>query len=448
MDNRIMKWNELMKKAPFNGVILLAEDGKILFHKALGHADRENHRLLTQDSIFELASLSKPFTATAIMMLAEAGKLTIEDQVTQWIAGFPYREVAIEHLLNHTSGIPEYMELLTEQWDHRKIAENSDVLDLLMTHQPEAYFHPGEDWAYTNTNYVILALLIERVSGKPFATYLQEEIFVPLGMRHTFVHDPKHNLSQSIDDAHGYVYDLDSSQYVRPTDVPELDYVTYMGGIQGDGAIKSNAKDLLTFEQALYTERLVSRQTLKRAMSPTHLPGKEAIGYGWGWLIDSDQERGTRVGHTGGWPGYSTCLYRFIDSRKTLIFLCNEEMDPVYEYEIIEAALAILFHASYEYPKHPKHKEAVKIDIQTCQKFEGIYQHPEEEKLLVEIKIEEDRLYCQMTGQVKVKLHPLSETVFFIPNTSIQLQFVTDQGQESLVYSEQEGETISLTKLR
>lgn len=448
MDNRIVKWNELMGKAPFNGVILLAEDGKIIFHTAAGYADRENHRLLNQDSVFELASLSKPITATAIMILEEAGKLTIEDQVTQWIAEFPYPKVTIEHLLNHTSGIPEYMELVMEQWDHGKRAENSDVLDLLITHQPEAYFHPGEDWAYTNTNYVILALIIEKVSGKSFSAYLQDEIFLPLGMTNTFVNTSKLSSSKPIDYAHGYVYDLDSNEYVRPADVPELDYVNYMGGIQGDGAINSNAKDLLTFEQALYTERLVSYKTLNRAMSPTHLPGREPTGYGWGWLIDSDKERGTRVGHTGGWPGYSTCMHRFIDSRKTLIFLCNEEMDPVYENEIIEAAMAILFHSPYEYSKLPKHKEAVNIDIQTCQKFEGTYQFPEEEKLLVEIKIEEDRLYCQMTGQVKVKLHPLSETQFFIPNTSIQLEFVVHDGEQSMIYSEQEGETISLTKLR
>ncbi|MGG3804998.1 serine hydrolase domain-containing protein [Metabacillus fastidiosus] len=446
MQNLTARLKELAEYAELNGVLMLAEEGNTIFHHASGYADRENNRLLDRDSVFELASVSKPFTAIAIMILKEKGYLNFDDKVSNWLRDFPYKDVLIRHLLNHTSGLPEYMQLVMEQWDHEQIAENRDVLKLLIDYSPEVYFKPGEHWAYTNTNYVLLALIIEEVSGKTFADYMKEEIFSTLGMNDTFVFNAKYNHGIK-NYALGHVYDPSSDEYVRPDSFLDLDYVKYMGGIQGDGAINSNAKDLLIFDQALYTEQLVSYSTLREAMSQTVLKGEEPIGYGLGWVIREIEETGMMVGHNGGWPGYSTCFCRFIDHNKTLIYLCNEEVDTEFENGILQAATNILFDLSYILPEKPQHKKAVEIELNECSKLEGTYQSPDEEGLFAKVFIENGHLYLQLSGQVKVALHPLSVTKFFIKNTSIEINFSIQNEQVSHIYWEEEGETIVLNKI-
>ncbi|MED4534368.1 serine hydrolase domain-containing protein [Metabacillus fastidiosus] len=446
MQNRTARLKELVEYAELNGVLLLAEEGNIIFHHASGYADRKNNMLLDGDSVFELASVSKPFTAIAVMILKEKGHLNFDDKVSDWLEEFPYEDVLIRNLLNHTSGLPEYMQLVMEQWDHKQIAENRDVLKLLIDYSPEVYFKPGEHWAYTNTNYMLLALIIEKASGKAFADYMNEAIFSTLEMNNTFVFNAKH--SHGIKNyAFGHVYDPSSDGYVHSDNFSDLAYVKYMGGIQGDGAINSNAKDLLIFDQALYTEKLISYSTLKETMSKTVLTGEESVDYGLGWVIRESEETGMMVGHNGGWPGYSTCFCRFIDHNKTLIYLCNEETDTEFENRILQAATNILFDLPYIFSEKPIRKKAVEIELNECSKLEGMYQSPNQEELLAKVFIENGHLYLQLSGQVKVALHPLSVTKFFIKNTSIEINFSIQNEQVSHLYWEEDGETIVLNKI-
>lgn len=197
----------LGERNQFNGAVLAAEDGGILYHHAFGYADLPEKRLLQENSLFELASLSKPFTALAVVLLEEKGMLGYEDKVERWIPGFPYEGVTIRHLLNHTSGLPEYIECFFVNWDKSRVAVNQDVVDMLMNEQPPCYFAPNEDWLYSNTGYVLLAVLIEKASGMSYADFLKQHIFTPVGMANTRVYNRRLRPEQIDDYAYGYVYD-------------------------------------------------------------------------------------------------------------------------------------------------------------------------------------------------------------------------------------------------
>lgn len=166
----------LNEKSQINAAVLVAEDGDILYQGAFGYANLADKRLLKEHSLFELASLSKPFTALGILQLAQQGALNVEDPVERWITGFPYQGITIHNLLTHTSGLPDYMEWFLQHWDHNKIAVNQNIVDMLMNHQPQRYFAPGEGWLYSNTGYVLLAVIIEKASGLSFAEYMKKSL--------------------------------------------------------------------------------------------------------------------------------------------------------------------------------------------------------------------------------------------------------------------------------
>lgn len=167
----------LGEKHQFNGTVLAAEGGDILYHHSFGYAEMTEKRPLKTNSLFELASLSKPFTALGIILLEEKGILGYEDKVDRWLPGFPYQGVTIRHLLNHTSGLPDYMGWFFANWDSHKIAVNQDIVDMLMNEGLSGYFEPNEGWMYSNTGYVLLAVIIEKASGMSYADFIKTSIF-------------------------------------------------------------------------------------------------------------------------------------------------------------------------------------------------------------------------------------------------------------------------------
>lgn len=283
--------------------------------------------------------------------------LGYEDTVERWIPGFPYEGVTIRHLLNHTSGLPEYIEWFFANWNKSKIAVNQDVVDMLMNEQPPCYFAPNEGWLYSNTGYVLLAVLIEKASGMSYADFLKQHIFTPVSMANTRVYNRRLRPEQIEGYAYGYVYDVHSGQYVLPDDLEETSYVVYLDGIQGDGTVNSVTSDLFRFDQALYQDKLISEVSKEAAFSPVQLNNGETVDYGFGWVLQNSPEKGRIVSHSGGWPGYSTMMIRYIDHRKTLIYLSNMEQDADYEQAILKAAENILFDQPYEIPERPADKK-------------------------------------------------------------------------------------------
>jgi len=181
-------YDSMLLRRGFNGAILVAKNGRIIFEKYHGYFDLQKKDTLNEHSAFHLASVTKTFTAMAVLKLAENGKLNLEDDLKVFFPNFPYDGVTVRMLLNHRSGLPNYlyfMELLG--WDKKIVCSNSDILDYMVKYKPDLARKPGTHFSYCNTNYILLALLIEKASGKTYAEYLQQIFFTPLKMNDTYV---------------------------------------------------------------------------------------------------------------------------------------------------------------------------------------------------------------------------------------------------------------------
>ena len=184
-------------RGEFNGVVLVARKGVVQYHRALGTASMDGARPLKKESVFRLASVAKAFTSMSILMLRDEGKLSLDDDVRKYVPTLPYAGATIRHLLHHTSGLPDYVKLLDEYWDaeegdlsRRKFATNPDALGQLIKHKPPVRFAPGKRWDYSNTGYMLLALVVEKISGERFSDFLTRRIFAPFGMKETVLFTP------------------------------------------------------------------------------------------------------------------------------------------------------------------------------------------------------------------------------------------------------------------
>ncbi|MED2942480.1 serine hydrolase [Bacillus swezeyi] len=420
-----------------NAAVLIAEEGDILYQNSFGYSNLPEKRPLQEHSLFELASLSKPFTALGIMQLAQQGAVNIEDSVECWIPEFPYQGVTIHHLLTHTSGLPDYFEWFLNHWDHNKIAVNQDIVDMLINHQPPGYFSPGEGWLYSNTGYVLLAVIIEKASGLSFADFMKKSIFHPVNMRSTRVYNRRLQPEIIDDYAFGYVYDVHTGQYVLPDDLEETEYVYYLDGIQGDGTVNSTIQDLFLFDKALYTDSLINQASKELAFSPARLKNGETVDYGCGWVLQDNPEKGRIVSHSGGWPGYSTMMIRYIDHQKTFIYLSNVEQDDEYEQAIFKAVDNILFDQAYTIPDRPADKKKKEIDPAIYRRYIGSYSF--QDGTAVYVTSEKERLYMQIAGQVRFELFPSSETRFFLRSLSVEVEFIVEENAASRLIIFQNG---------
>lgn len=286
----------------FTGEILVAEKGHVIYEGAFGRADRGTGRLYTTTTPSCLASLSKPITAVAIMMLAEQGVLTYDAPLSRYLPGFSEAVGAttIRHLLTHTSGIPDYPTLNV---DHPGVS-NAEILAALQ-HVASPAFRPGQRYAYSNSGYVLLALIIERTSGESLARFLDARVFKPLGMRDTFVLTDPGQKTAGV--ARGY--DRDG----RPDD--------FEGMATGESGVYSTVIDLLRFDQALYTDTLVRQASLAQAFVPAHVQ-EGSTAYGFGWNIVNDAS-GVRVWHQGNTAGFRAFIERRLEDQTTVIMLTN-----------------------------------------------------------------------------------------------------------------------------
>lgn len=358
VDSNNLKYQQLDKlfttlsdEQKFNGNIMILEAGEVIYKGTFGYAELDKSKKLTYETVFELASVSKLFTALGIMILKEQGKLDYNDMVETILPELPYKGISIRNLLSHTSGLPDYMELFAQCWDRSKIATNQDVIEQLNIHKPAEHFKPNEKYEYSNTGYVLLAMIIEQVSGISFANFLNKYIFKPLDMESTRIFNRRFSLEVIDDYAYGYVYSEILGKYSLPDVLQEHDFVNYLDGIQGDGVVNSTLDDLRKLDRALYTEKLVSKATLKEAFSPVILSDNNTYDYGFGWQIRDNPETGKIVYHGGSWPGYRTWFSRYIDNDKTIIYLTNVEREREWTQTLIEVVENILFDRPYQIPE-------------------------------------------------------------------------------------------------
>lgn len=327
-------FSTLYRYDQFNGNILVAGKGSMIYKKSFGLANTGNGIPNTDSTEFPLASVSKTFTSTAILQLLEKKKLLLDAPCQQYLPGFPYPGITIRHLLTHTSGLPDY-ELYDPMIKENpgKVFTNADVMPALINwRQPLA--EPGKKWSYSNTNYSLLAILIERLSGMSFQGYLQRFIFTPAGMYHTYFQaDPFKVLNGNR--VVNYEYPWLFSAAVQPVDsIPRYKTRLYnLAGFTGQGNIMTTTGDMLRFDEALYTGRLLKQQTLQLAFAPAILNnGDTALaassigkaGYGLGWFIFRDTSAGKIVWHGGGVPGGLSIFMRNLSRNQAVIAFDNK----------------------------------------------------------------------------------------------------------------------------
>lgn len=427
--NRVQKIDStltaLYSRGKLNGNILIAEKGKVLFKKSFGIANEETKQMLNENSIFELASCSKQFTAMAIMILKEKGKLNLEDHISKFIPELAfYKGITIRNLLNHTGGLPDYMEIIDGTFDKSKIATNKDVVLIFAKKQPKALFEPNSNYAYSNTGYALLAYIIEKTSGETYADFLQKAIFKPLKMKSTFVYTRRFAPKQVDNYAFGYVYSESLDQYFLPDNFEETKMVVWLDGIVGDGCVNSTVNDLLKWDRALYTNKLLSKEGMKEIFQVATLSDKSQTKYGFGWEIDEHLDFGKIVSHGGGWPGYVTYIDRHITNDKTIIILQNHDNISI----PIKSLRNILY--------NKQEKKVITLSTEQLQNLVGVYEL--QPSFQIEIERQNDQLIAKTTGQPSVELFAQTENSFFIEEIDAHVIFNLNSNGivESLTFSQ------------
>jgi len=329
---------ETTSAATPGAAIIVIQDGRVLQKSAYGMADIENGVPFETDTSTRLGSVSKQFTAMAIMILEEEGRLDYDDPITHFLPELSRfgDGITIRNLLNHTGGLPDYYDVMVEITG----VERPLTRHALDTYAKwgEPLFAPGERYEYSNPGYELLALIAERASGEVFGDFVEERIFAELGMTNSVVLDDRH--PQLAKRAYGYRIDGDG---FAPNDDDPLNYII------GSGGVYSTVEDLYRWDQALYGENLVSKTTLAQAFSPTRLNSGELYPYGFGWRFDEHLGH-RRIGHGGSWVGFRTFIGRYVDDRFSVIVVTNlAEAEP----ESIADTIAAIYLAERDSPDRP-----------------------------------------------------------------------------------------------
>ena len=294
--------------------VLVRRDGKTVFERGYGVRDLRTMARIDARTDFRLASFTKQFTAMAIMLLVDDGKLSYDERLTDIFPAFPAygRAITIRHLLTHTSGLPDYEDLMGgNRWSATHQIQDDEVLTLL-EHQSAGKFAPGSSWAYSNSGYVVLGLVVAKVAGEPFGQFLHDRIFRPLRMTHTLVYiNGKNTVPER-----AYGHTKEGGHFVE-TDQSST------SATEGDGGIYSNLEDLAKWDAALESHTLLSAAEMRPAVQPF---GPRS--YGFGWFLDPFEGR-PRMWHTGETMGFRTVIERFTRDKLTIVILCNRtDLDP------------------------------------------------------------------------------------------------------------------------
>lgn len=403
-DEVVSKVDEYMKAAVgvdrFSGSVLLARDGKPIVSKGYGMANYEWDIPNTPQTAFRLGSITKQFTSAAIMLLQERGKLSASDPVCKYVTDCPaaWQPVTIRNLLTHTSGIPNYTNFPTFG---AKAVLPLKPAELLLEYKDKPLdFAPGEKYTYSNSAYHLLGLIIEKVSGNSYADFLQENIFTPLGLKHTGYDNSRTLLKNR---AAGYSREGDKIVNALYMDM----WIPYSAG-----ALYSTTEDLLKWEQALYTDKLLTQKSRDEMFTPF----KNNYGYGWGVGKRLDRPSNS---HGGGIYGFTTTITRFPADRVTVIALSN--IQGTSTDKVATALSAIAFGAPY---RTPVERKAIAVPSQVLDKYVGEYQLTQ--ALIITVTNEGGRLMLQISGQPKTELFAESETAFFLKTVDAQITFEKD----------------------
>ena len=439
----------LKEKDGFNGAWLYAENGEIVSRGVLGFRDPEDRLPITEDTIFQLTSISKTFTAAAVMLLMRQSLLRADDRITKYFPELAaYEGVTVRHLLNHTSGIPDYFddsEWFIKIWkEEKRVPGNDEILGFLRETKAKPYFAPGEGLHYSNTGYNLLALLVERLSGIPYEEFLQKNVFEPAGMTSTRCCHIRRDGVPFENYARATVFEDDKC--VADIDSAEDGDVVAFDGLNGDDYVYTNILDMFRWDRALREGKVLTAQEQQIMYTPGRLNnGEDAVydeddglGYGFGWGIEHDEEYGLIVSHSGGMPGVATWFERFIDADRVLVILTNRD------YRDVRAHLG--YREGMEAIARDKEPEPIvsieDISLKTADKskwnsFCGKYEHPGDDDFTVdEVWMQDGELHARAFDEdgdeLKFRLYPIGEDEFGRKGGMVKLRF----GNDCVMYSD------------
>ncbi len=308
----IDNWLEkLHSERKFNGGILITKDGKPTLKKTYGYTNLKKTERLNNNSSFRLASISKQFTASGIMLLKEKELIDYDDLVSKYISSFPYKNVTIRNLLNQTSGIPDsYSDLAEKAKDEIGTLTNEKAIKLIIENKPLANFEPNDKYEYSNTNYIILARIIEVVSSQSFENFMKDNIFIPLEMNNTRVWNLISEEKTFKGKTDGFEDLAGEIREIKPT---------FIDGVAGDGGVFSSLTDFLIWDKFWYENKLISNDNLKEAFKKPTLNNGEKSNYGFGWVIINEDV----VMHNGAWLAANTYFVRNTKKKTSFVLLDN-----------------------------------------------------------------------------------------------------------------------------
>lgn len=298
------------KRHDFHGSLLVAKNGSILYKNQVGYADFRKKEMLNDSSMFQLASVSKQFTAAAIMLLYERGQIKLTDTVTNYYPDFPYEGVTIKNLLNHTAGLPQYFWVAEHKWTQQKAPTNSEMMDLMATSKVQRFFKPGSKFNYSNTGYFVLASIVEKVSKKSFSSFMKENIFDPLEMNDSFVYSFENDVVKE-NQLNGY-------RLYRGWRHLKINY-SVNDAVVGDKNVYSTSEDLYKWIVGLNNGKLLSQESLDMMYAKGETKFGREIPYGFGFRIDTKDE--DKIYHHGRWNGFRTGLTQYTKDNLVVIVL-------------------------------------------------------------------------------------------------------------------------------
>jgi CubicO group peptidase (beta-lactamase class C family) len=415
--------------------VLVSRDGEIIYENAFGYADIGNKVPVTAETKFRIGSITKQFTASAILKLQENGKLNVNDTLSAFIPDFPRgNEVTVHHLLTHTSGIhsftnrPNFMKYVT-----MSISPEA-MIDTIKNFEYD--FDPGERYQYNNSGYYILGYIIEKVSGKEYGEFLKETFFDPLGMSSTGVHGPLLVLDN---EATGYSLEGGTLKKAINWD---------MTNAGGAGALYSTVHDLYTWNEALFNGKVLSDESLKAAFTPVVLNNNkkpEGVEYGYGWLFH--KIRGLDfTAHGGGLHGFLSSLSRQPENNITITVLCNSTPPPEGINPGSNASLIAEYLLWKDMEKQSSYSTDTSVDVSLLKEYTGRYNYGRGAVLIV--TLEDNSLYAQLTGQAKYPIFPSSENEFHWKVVEASIKFIRDQdGKVTHAIHNQGGQQLEAKKL-
>jgi CubicO group peptidase (beta-lactamase class C family) len=414
----------LMEKRKIPGLALLVvKDGQIVKSQGYGFANLELNVPVKPETIFQSGSVGKQFTATAVMMLVQEGKMNLDDPVSKYIKNTPssWNGITIRHLLTHTSGMGDY----PDNMDYRK--DYTEEQELEMVKKQPLLFKPGEKWQYSNLAYLTLGIIIHNVSGKFYGDFLEERVFGPIGMVSTQVISeadivPNRSAGYRLEDGK-----IKNQEWVSPT-----------LNTTADGALYFNIVDLAKWDAALNTEQLLSKSNLDQMWTPVKLNSGKTYPYGFGWGFGEINDHRI-IEHGGSWQGFNTHVARYVDDKVTVVVLTNlSGARPGY----IAHAVAALYDQDLALPQHT----AIQLDETKLSEHAGEYKF--ESGDICKINPSSGKLKIACDSQ-EYELLPKSETVFFREDSEITVEFVkgnTGKITEMILRDEGEEETAKKIK--